>query len=148
MPRGMQELISPTRDQTHIPCIRRWIATHSSNLAWKNPTDRGAWEAAVHGVTKNWTQLSDLTSLSQPLDTWEVLRLFKKCLQVFKAEHLECSTFFFFFLDLRSTSWYLEVVFSPTALSRTIFLLTISELNNVLLFSKLVSLQIVTFNLH
>ena len=21
--------------------------------------DRGAWHAAVHGVTKNWTQLSD-----------------------------------------------------------------------------------------
>ena len=101
MPRGMQELISPTRDQTHIPCIRRWIATHSSNLAWKNPTDRGAWEAAVHGVTKNWTQLSDLTSLSQPLDTWEVLRLFKKCLLVFKAEHLECSTFFFFFFGFK-----------------------------------------------
>ena len=25
----------------------------------ENPTDRGAWEAAVHGVAKSWTQLSD-----------------------------------------------------------------------------------------
>ena len=25
----------------------------------ENPMDRGAWEAAVHGVTKSWTQLSD-----------------------------------------------------------------------------------------
>ena len=24
-----------------------------------NPMDRGAWWAAVHGVTKNWTQLSN-----------------------------------------------------------------------------------------
>ena len=23
--------------------------------------DRGAWKATVHGVTKNWTRLSDLT---------------------------------------------------------------------------------------
>ena len=30
----------------------------------KNPTDRGAWQAKVHGVTKGWTQLSDFTSLS------------------------------------------------------------------------------------
>ena len=25
----------------------------------ENPTDRGAWLATVHGVTKSWTQLSD-----------------------------------------------------------------------------------------
>ena len=31
------------------------MATHSSTLAWKIP-----WtEAAVHGVVKSWTQLSD-----------------------------------------------------------------------------------------
>ena len=28
------------------------MATHSSILAWKNPMDRGDWEATVHGVTK------------------------------------------------------------------------------------------------
>ena len=27
----------------------------------ENPIDRGAWGAAVHGVAKSWTQLSDLT---------------------------------------------------------------------------------------
>ena len=26
-----------------------------------NPMDGGAWQATVHGVTKNWTQLSDFT---------------------------------------------------------------------------------------
>ena len=25
----------------------------------KNPMDRGAWLATVHGITKSWTQLSD-----------------------------------------------------------------------------------------
>ena len=25
----------------------------------QNPMDRGAWRAAVHGITKSWTQLSN-----------------------------------------------------------------------------------------
>ena len=28
------------------------------NSCLENPMDRGAWRAAVHGVTKSWTQLS------------------------------------------------------------------------------------------
>ena len=35
------------------------MATHSSILAWRIPMDRGAWQAAVHELTKNWAQLSD-----------------------------------------------------------------------------------------
>ena len=27
----------------------------------ENPMDRGAWWAAVHGIAKNWTRLSDFT---------------------------------------------------------------------------------------
>ena len=27
----------------------------------ENPMDGGAWKAAVHGVTKSWTRLSDFT---------------------------------------------------------------------------------------
>ena len=34
------------------------MATHSSILAWKNPMDRGAWRAIVHGVAKSQTRLS------------------------------------------------------------------------------------------
>ena len=37
------------------------MAPHSSTLAWKIPWTGGAWWAAVHGVAKSWTQLSDFT---------------------------------------------------------------------------------------
>ena len=32
---------------------------------WEMVKDRGAWYAAVHGVVKNQTQLSDLTTIKQ-----------------------------------------------------------------------------------
>ena len=37
------------------------MAPHSSTLAWKIPLDGGAWKAAVHGVGKSQTRLSDFT---------------------------------------------------------------------------------------
>ena len=37
------------------------MATHSSILAWRIPVGRGAWRAAVHGVAKSRTRLSDFT---------------------------------------------------------------------------------------
>ena len=35
--------------------LEKGMATHSNILAWRILMDRGAWTAAVHGVTKNWT---------------------------------------------------------------------------------------------
>ena len=35
--------------------------THSSSSCLENPTDGGAWWAAVHGVAKSQAQLSDFT---------------------------------------------------------------------------------------
>ena len=32
--------------------LEKEMATHSSNLAWRIPMNRGAWWATVHGVTK------------------------------------------------------------------------------------------------
>ena len=39
--------------------LEEGMATHSSLLAWRIPTDRGAWQATVHGVSKSQTRLSD-----------------------------------------------------------------------------------------
>ena len=35
--------------------LEEGMATHSSLLAWRIPMDRGAWWAAVHGLTKSQT---------------------------------------------------------------------------------------------
>ena len=35
------------------------MATHASTLVCRIPKDRGAWRAAVHGVAKSQTRLSD-----------------------------------------------------------------------------------------
>ena len=37
------------------------MTPHSSTLGLENPMDGGAWWAAVHGVDKSWTWLSDFT---------------------------------------------------------------------------------------
>ena len=41
-------------------CLPRAQTIPSSILAWRIPLDRGAWRAAVHGVTKSRTQLKQL----------------------------------------------------------------------------------------
>ena len=37
------------------------MAPHSNTLAWKNLMGGGAWKAAVHGVAKSRTRLSNFT---------------------------------------------------------------------------------------
>ena len=39
--------------------LEEGMATHSSILAWRIPMDRGAWQTAVHGVTKSQTRRSN-----------------------------------------------------------------------------------------
>ena len=36
--------------------LEEGMTTHSSILAWRIPMGRGAWQGAVHGVTKSWTR--------------------------------------------------------------------------------------------
>ena len=52
----------PAMRETWVPSLD-WedpleedMAAHSSILAWGIPIDRGAWQAAVHGVTESQTQ--------------------------------------------------------------------------------------------
>ena len=39
--------------------LKKGMATQSIILAWRIATDRGAWSATVHGVTKSQTRLND-----------------------------------------------------------------------------------------
>ena len=54
----------PVKQEMWVPSLGREdplekkTAIHSSILAW-NPMDRGAWQAAIHRVSKSRTQLSD-----------------------------------------------------------------------------------------
>ena len=38
--------------------LEREMATHSSILAWEVPLDTGAWQATVHGLTKELDMMS------------------------------------------------------------------------------------------
>ena len=38
------------------------MKTHSSNLAWRIPMDRGAWQVTVHGATKESDTTERLTT--------------------------------------------------------------------------------------
>ena len=56
------------RDMGSTPGMGRSSGgTHSSILAWRIPTDRGAWQATVHGVTE-----SDMTEQLSTSQNWEL----------------------------------------------------------------------------
>ena len=50
--------------------LEEGMATHSSILAWRIPMDRGTWRAAVHGVTKSQTWLSNEVQHSNWFISW------------------------------------------------------------------------------
>ena len=47
---AMQE--TPVRPLGWEDTLEKGMATHSSIFAWEIPTDRGAWQATVHGVAE------------------------------------------------------------------------------------------------
>ena len=42
--------------------LEEGMATHSGDVDWRIPTDREAWWATVHRVTKSWTRLKQLST--------------------------------------------------------------------------------------
>ena len=52
-PPAMQKTRVQSLDQEDP--LEEGMATHSNILAWRNPMDRGAWQATVHEVAKNRT---------------------------------------------------------------------------------------------
>ena len=44
--------------------LEEGMATHSSILAWRTPTDREAWRSTIHRVTQGWTRLKRLSTYS------------------------------------------------------------------------------------
>jgi len=59
----VKKLPANTGDEGLIPRLRRSIREGNGNpLQYSclgSPVDRAAWWATVHGVSKNWTQLSN-----------------------------------------------------------------------------------------
>ena len=42
----------------------------SFSKLWEMVKDKEAWHAATHGVTKNWTRLSELRELVMDREAW------------------------------------------------------------------------------
>ena len=65
--RGKEPGCQGRRHETQVPSLDQKdpleedMAPHSSILAWRIPTDRGAWWATVHRVAKKWTRLKWLS---------------------------------------------------------------------------------------
>ena len=47
--------------QTIASCLGEGNGNPLQYSCLENPMDRGAWKAAVHGVAKSWTRLSDFS---------------------------------------------------------------------------------------
>ena len=59
----VKNLPASAGDSGSIARLERPPGGGNDNLLWhsclKNPMDRGSWWAAVHGVSKSWTQQSN-----------------------------------------------------------------------------------------
>ena len=53
--------VSAVRIQREMLSIGEGNGTPLQYSCLRNPLDRGAWRAAVHGVAEGWTRLSDFT---------------------------------------------------------------------------------------
>ena len=76
-PWGRKELDMTEQLHFHFSllCIGEGNGNSLQCSCLENPRDRGAWWAAVYGVTQSWTQLSSSSSSSKQLNMWVWLLL-------------------------------------------------------------------------
>ena len=64
--KNLPAYVGDVRDLGSIPGLRRFPGGgHGNPLQYsclKSPTDRGAWKATVHGVTKSWRRSSNVNT--------------------------------------------------------------------------------------
>ena len=52
--------------------LEKGIPIYSSILAWRNPTDRGAWWAGVHRASQSWTWLKWLSTTEETCNSYSM----------------------------------------------------------------------------
>ena len=92
--------------------LEKEMATHSQYSCLENLMEEGAWRAIVRGVTKNWTQMSDLT-------LWQIFLVF--VLFCFVLCLKESPHYFSGYISLNSNQQYRRGSFSLYSVQNLLF---------------------------